>query len=121
MARQVHGGRPEPLPLFDLKTLRTRLRKLTDNEHRQFWASSFNIVGPEWMIILTLAEAERFSASVATISTALSVDQAFVRAHARQLKKQAHIRSTRRGVVVEWSLTASAVAKLAAWLSSRSS
>jgi DNA-binding MarR family transcriptional regulator len=106
--RQVH--------LIDMKALRSALVNLTDGEQRRFWATVFGIVGPEWMIILALADADGCCADSAVISKALTVDQSFVHAHARRFEKHGHIRCARRGGATDLSLTSATVAKLATLL-----
>jgi DNA-binding MarR family transcriptional regulator len=96
-----------------MRTLRSKLQNLTEDERRHFWATAFGITGPEWMIILALADEERFTADIDTISKMLEVDQSFVRAHARRLEKQGHIQcSAEHGGIVNLSLTQAAEAKL---------
>jgi len=91
--------------------------KLGEDERRRFWATVFGLIGPEWMIIVALADAGEFTADSAAISKMLNVDQTFVHAHVRRLEKQGHIQCARRhGGIIELSLTTAAVAKLTALL-----
>lgn len=96
-----------------MKALRPTLQNPTEDETRRFWATVFGILGPEWMIILALADAEERTADSDAISKALEVDQSFVHAYARRLEKQGHIRCTRHDGIAKLSLTAAAIAKLA--------
>jgi DNA-binding MarR family transcriptional regulator len=89
---------------------------LTADERRRFWATVFGIIGPEWMIIVALADAAEFTADSDAISKTLNVDQTFVHAHARRLEKQGHIQCTRHNGIIKLSLTTAAVAKLTALL-----
>jgi MarR family transcriptional regulator, organic hydroperoxide resistance regulator len=74
---------------------------------------ALGITGPEWMIILALADAETLTADISTISKMLEVDQSFVRAHARRLEKQGHIQcSARDEGILDLALTESAEKKL---------
>jgi DNA-binding MarR family transcriptional regulator len=116
--RRYDVSRQRQVHLIDMKALRSALVKLTDCEQRRFWATVFNIVGPEWMIILALAESDGCCADSAVISNALTVDQSFVYAHARKLEKHGHIRCARRGGSTNLSLTSATVAKLATLLPS---
>jgi DNA-binding MarR family transcriptional regulator len=84
-----------------------------EDEMRRFWASTFGIVGPEWLIILALADAKECSADIATVSEQLNVDQSFVHSHARRLETQGHIHRMGRGGTTTLSLTTAATAKLA--------
>jgi MarR family transcriptional regulator, organic hydroperoxide resistance regulator len=93
--------------------VRLKLNYLRGIERRRFWATVFNIVGPEWMIILALADAEECTADITVISEMLNVDQSFVHACARRLEKQGHVHHTRHDGIIELSLTAAAMAKLA--------
>jgi MarR family transcriptional regulator, organic hydroperoxide resistance regulator len=96
-----------------MKALPSKLQNLTEDQWRTFWATVFGITGPEWMIILTLADAEKFTASIDTLSNLLKVNQSFVRIHARHLEKQKHIYcSVEDEGVVSLSLTEAAQAKL---------
>jgi DNA-binding MarR family transcriptional regulator len=61
---------------------------LTEDERRRFWATVFGLIGPEWMIIVALADAAEFTAESDAISKTLNVGQTFVYAHARRLEKQ---------------------------------
>jgi DNA-binding MarR family transcriptional regulator len=96
-----------------MKALPSKLQNLTEDQWRTFWATVFGITGPEWMIILALADAEKFTASIDTLSELLKVNQSFVRTHARHLEKQQHIYSSaEEGGVVHLALTDTAQAKL---------
>jgi MarR family transcriptional regulator, organic hydroperoxide resistance regulator len=96
-----------------MKALRPKLQNLTEDERRRIWATIFGIIGPEWMIILALAEAEECTAESAAISKTLKVDQSFVHAHGRRLEKQGHIHCNEHDGIVKLSLTTAAKEKLA--------
>jgi DNA-binding MarR family transcriptional regulator len=95
------------------KAVRSSLNDLRGTEWPRFWATVFGINGPEWMIILALADAEEFTADTSVISEVLKVDQSFVHACARRLEKRGHVHRLGRGQVTKLSLTAAAMAKLA--------
>jgi DNA-binding MarR family transcriptional regulator len=96
-----------------VKAVRLKLDDLKGIERRRFWSNVFGINGPEWMIILALADAEECTADTTVISEMLNVDPSFVLARARLLEKQGHIDRTGQGKTTKLSLTAAAVAKLA--------
>ena len=96
-----------------MKALRLKLQDHAEDERQQFWATAFGIVGPAWMIILALAEAEEFTADSDAISKTLKVYQSFVRAHGRRLEQQGYIGCTRHDGHIELVLTKAAIAKLA--------
>jgi hypothetical protein len=63
--------------------VRSKLNDLKVIEGRRFWSTVFGINGPEWMIILALADAEGCRADTTIISEMLNVDhRSFMRAHA---------------------------------------
>jgi len=93
--------------------VRLKLNDLEGIERRRFWATVFDIIGPEWMIILALADEEECTAEITVISEVLNVDQSFVHACARRLEKQGHVHRTGQGQATKLSLTAAAMAKLA--------
>jgi hypothetical protein len=70
MERPAGSGSQQGPARFYSEALRARLLSLTDDEQRQFWSTAFGIVGPEWMIILALAEAEGCCANGTTIAKA---------------------------------------------------
>jgi MarR family transcriptional regulator, organic hydroperoxide resistance regulator len=94
------------------KAVRSSLNHLLEAERRRFWATVFGINGPEWMIILALADADECTADIAVISEVLNVDQSFVHARARRLEKQGHIHRTGQGKATKLSLSPGAMAKL---------
>jgi MarR family transcriptional regulator, organic hydroperoxide resistance regulator len=94
------------------KAVRSSLNDLRGTERRRFWATVFGINGPEWMIILALADVDEFTADIAAISGMLKVDPSFVLACARRLEKQGHVRRTGQGKTTKLSLTAAAMVKL---------
>jgi len=58
----------------------------------QFWADTFGIIGPEWMIIFVLAEAgQSAELSEEIISQELNVHPSFVTTHSRRLEKQGFV------------------------------
>jgi DNA-binding MarR family transcriptional regulator len=96
-----------------MRTLRSKLESISEDERRHFWARAFDIIGPEWMIIVALADAERFSAGIGAISKTLGLNPSFVRAHVQLLEKLGHIEcATDHDGSVVLSLTRSAEAKL---------
>jgi MarR family transcriptional regulator, organic hydroperoxide resistance regulator len=92
--------------------LRLKLNDLKGIERRRFWSTVFGINGPEWMIILALADAEECTADITVISEMLNVDQSFVHACARRLEKHGHVHRTGQGQATKLSLTGAAMAKL---------
>jgi DNA-binding MarR family transcriptional regulator len=96
-----------------MKALPSKLKNLTEDQCQTFWSTVFGIKGPEWMIILALADAEKFTASADTLSKVLKVNQSFVHTHARHLEKQKHLHSSAEDEgVINLSLTDTAQAKL---------
>jgi DNA-binding MarR family transcriptional regulator len=95
-----------------VKAVRLKLNHLKGIERRRFWATVFDIIGPEWMIILALADEKECTADVTVISETVNVDQSFVHACARRLEKQGHVHRTGHGQATKLSLTAAATAKL---------
>jgi MarR family transcriptional regulator, organic hydroperoxide resistance regulator len=54
----------------------------------QFWADTFGIIGPEWMIIFVLAEAgQGAELPEEIISQELNVHPSFVTTHSKRLEK----------------------------------
>jgi DNA-binding MarR family transcriptional regulator len=98
--------------ILAVKAVRLKLDNLSGIERRRFWSTVFVINGPEWMIILALADAEECTADIAVISEMLNVDQSFVHARARRLEKQGHIHRTGQGKATKLSLSPAAMAKL---------
>jgi hypothetical protein len=54
------------------KAVRSSLNGLRGIERRRFWATVFGIEGPEWMIILALADAEECAADISVIPEMLA-------------------------------------------------
>jgi MarR family transcriptional regulator, organic hydroperoxide resistance regulator len=98
--------------------LRGILLSRSDDERRDFWAKTFGIRGPEWMIILVLSETENFTASEDTVVKALRVNQSFFDAHVQILERNGHIEhsSFDDGNIATLSLTSTSLAKLKAAL-----
>jgi MarR family transcriptional regulator, organic hydroperoxide resistance regulator len=94
------------------------LRSKSDDERRDFWAETFGINGPEWMIILVLSEAKNFTASEDAIAKALRVNQSFINAHVQILERNGHIERSfpNEGNTATLSLTSTSLAKLEAAL-----
>jgi DNA-binding MarR family transcriptional regulator len=94
-----------------MKNLRFN-QHLTEEERRRFWAAAFSITGPEWMIILALADAKAFTISIQSISRMLKVDQSFVRSHGRGLERKGYVQCfVERDEIVSLSLSEAAEAK----------
>jgi DNA-binding MarR family transcriptional regulator len=79
-------------------------------ELRDFWAQAIKVTGPQWMIMMVLANPDDRSAglSVGTVSRALRVDQSFVGTQSRLLEKKGLVRresSPEDARVVNLSLT----------------
>jgi DNA-binding MarR family transcriptional regulator len=79
-------------------------------ELRDFWAQAIKVTGPQWMIMMVLANPDDRSAglSVGAVSRALRVDQSFVGTQSRLLEKKGLVRregSPEDARVVNLSLT----------------
>ena len=78
-------------------------------EIRYFWAKALGISGPQWMILMALAEMDQDEGdSVKAVSNVLHVDPSFVTTQSKMLEKKGFIR--RRSAadhvrVVQMSLT----------------
>jgi MarR family transcriptional regulator, organic hydroperoxide resistance regulator len=101
-----------------MRGLREILLSRSDDERYDFWAKTFGINGPEWMIILVLSEAENFSASEGAIVKALGVNQSFINAHVQILERKGHVErsSLNEGNTATLSLSSEARTKLEATL-----
>ena len=63
------------------------------DELRYFWAKKLSISGPQWMIIVALAELDKGDgAPVNAVSKMLHVDSSFVTTQSKLLEKKAFIR-----------------------------
>ena len=78
-------------------------------EIRYFWAKTLGVSGPQWIILMALAEADTGSGvSVKTVSKIIHVDPSFVTTQSKLLEKKNLIRrktSEDDARVVEMSLT----------------
>ena len=78
-------------------------------ELRYFWAKTLGISGPQWMIIMALAEMEEDDGvPVNVVSKKLHVDSSFVTTQSKLLEKKGFLRrktSTEDARVVQMSLT----------------
>jgi DNA-binding MarR family transcriptional regulator len=79
------------------------------DELRYFWAKKLGISGPQWMIIVALAELDKGEgAPVNAVSKMLHVDSSFVTTQSKLLEKKAFIRrkqSSEDARIVKMSLT----------------
>ena len=79
------------------------------DELRYFWAKKLGISGPQWMIIVALAELDKGDgAPVNAVSKMLHVDSSFVTTQSKLLEKKAFIRrkqSSEDHRIVKMSLT----------------
>jgi DNA-binding MarR family transcriptional regulator len=78
-------------------------------EIRYFWAKAIGISGPQWMILMALADADKGEgASVKAVSKMLHVDPSFVTTQSKLLEKKGFVRrrsSSEDARVVQMSLT----------------
>ena len=78
-------------------------------ELRYYWGKTLGISGPQWMILMTLAEMDRDDGvPVNVVSKKLHVDSSFVTTQSKLLEKKGFIRrknSTEDGRIVQMSLT----------------
>ena len=94
-------------------------------ELRDFWAQAIKVTGPQWMIMMVLANPDDRSAglSVGAVSRALRVDQSFVGTQSRLLEKKGFVRresSPEDARVVNLSLTDRARKQMASLAARRS-
>jgi DNA-binding MarR family transcriptional regulator len=94
-------------------------------ELRDFWANSIKVTGPQWMIMMVLANPDDRSTglSVGAVSRALRVDQSFVGTQSRLLEKKGFVRresSPEDARVVNLSLTDRARKQMASLAARRS-
>ena len=78
-------------------------------ELRYYWGKTLGISGPQWMILMALAEMDRDDGvPVNVVSKKLRVDSSFVTTQSKMLEKKGFIRrktSAEDGRVVQMSLT----------------
>ena len=78
-------------------------------ELRQFWARTLRISGPQWMIIMALADLDKGEGvPVNAVSKLLHVDSSFVTTQSKLLEKKGFVRrkpSTEDARIVNMSLT----------------
>jgi DNA-binding MarR family transcriptional regulator len=78
-------------------------------ELRYYWGKTLGISGPQWMILMALAEMDQDDGvPVNVVSKKLQVDSSFVTTQSKMLEKKGFIRrktSTEDGRVVQMSLT----------------
>ena len=94
-------------------------------ELRDFWAQAIKVTGPQWMIMMVLANPDDRSAGlyVGAVSRALRVDQSFVGTQSRLLEKKGFVRresSPEDARVVNLSLTDRARKQMASLAARRS-
>jgi DNA-binding MarR family transcriptional regulator len=76
--------------LWDLTSINVHL-----NDIRQFWAKALGISGPQWMILMAMADLDRGKGvPVKDVSTLLHVGQPFVTTQSKLLEKAGFIRRT---------------------------
>jgi MarR family transcriptional regulator, organic hydroperoxide resistance regulator len=74
--------------LWDLTTISVHL-----NDIRQFWAKALGISGPQWMILMAVADLDRGKGiPVKDVSTLLHVGQPFVTTQSKLLEKAGLVR-----------------------------
>jgi len=78
-------------------------------ELRYFWANTLGISGPQWMILMALADLDKGEGvSVKVVSKMLHVDSSFVTTQSKMLEKKGFVRrktSAEDARIVEMSLT----------------
>ena len=77
-------------------------------ELRQFWAEAIGISGPQWMILMALADLDEDGAPVNVVSKMLHVDPSFVTTQSKLLEKNGFLHrksSSTDARVVQMSLT----------------
>jgi MarR family transcriptional regulator, organic hydroperoxide resistance regulator len=79
------------------------------DEIRQYWARALGISGPQWMILMALAELDQGDGvSVKVVSKMLHVDSSFVTTQSKMLEKKGFMRrktSPEDARIVQMSLT----------------
>jgi MarR family transcriptional regulator, organic hydroperoxide resistance regulator len=93
-------------------------------ELRDYWAQAIKVTGPQWMIMMVLANADDRSAglSVGAVSKELRVDQSFVGTQSRLLEQKNLVRragSPEDARVVNLSLTDRARKQMASFAARR--
>jgi MarR family transcriptional regulator, organic hydroperoxide resistance regulator len=74
--------------LWDIASINIHL-----DEIRDFWAKTLGISGPQWMILMALAELDRDrGVAVKDVSTMLHVDPSFVTTQSKILEKHGFVR-----------------------------
>jgi DNA-binding MarR family transcriptional regulator len=78
-------------------------------ELRYFWAKTLGVSGPQWMILMALADLDKGEGvSVKVVSKMLHVDSSFVTTQSKMLEKKGFVRrktSAEDARIVEMSLT----------------
>lgn len=78
-------------------------------ELRYFWAKTLGISGPQWMILMALADMDQADGvPVNAVSKKLHVDSSFITTQSKLLEKKGFLRrktSTEDGRIVQMSLT----------------
>ena len=89
----------------------------------QFWAKALGISGPQWMILMALADLDQGEGvPVKVVSKMLHVDPSFVTTQSKMLEKKGFMRRKTSGDdarVVQMSLTDKTYKPSQAWLPSR--
>jgi len=92
-------------------------------EIRHFWARALGISGPQWMILMALADLDQGDGvSVKVVSKMLHVDPSFVTTQSKMLEKKGFMRrktSTDDARIVQMSLTDKSYKHLASLASQR--
>lgn len=90
--------------IWEIASINVHLEEL-----RQFWAKALGISGPQWMILMALADLDKQDGvPVNAVSKMLHVDPSFVTTQSKLLEKKGFIRrrsSTTDARVVQMSLT----------------
>ena len=93
------------------------------DEIRHFWAKELGISGPQWMILMAIADLDRGNGvAVKDVSAMLHVDPSFVTTQSKMLEKNGFMRripSTADARVVLMSLSDKAAKKIATLTSRR--
>ncbi len=106
-----HGGGSSPRNQDAVRRFSWTIASLAVHfeELRHFWAKTLGISGPQWMILMALADLdERDGVPVNVVSKKLHVDPSFVTTQSKLLEKKGFLRrrtSTEDARVVQMSLT----------------
>jgi DNA-binding MarR family transcriptional regulator len=104
--------------LWDIASINVHL-----DEIRHFWAKELGISGPQWMILMAIADLDRGNGvAVKDVSAMLHVDPSFVTTQSKMLEKNGFMRripSTEDARVVLMSLSDKASKKIATLTSRR--